>query len=265
MTSPSIPIVLSLSGHDPTGGAGLQADIETLFRLDCHACTVITALTEQDSVDVRRILPQQPADLLAQARAVTEDLPPAAIKIGLLGSAGIATAVSELIDRLPGVPLVLDPILAAGGGRELASDELVSTLRDRLIPRTTVLTPNTLEARRLAGTMEFDACAEVLLALGCDAVLLTGTHDDSDDVINRLYWRSGVRCFRWPRLRETYHGSGCTLAAAIAAFLAHGLAVEEACEKAQRMAWEALRAGTALGRGQFFPDRRVIGGSAGTD
>lgn len=250
------PIVLSLSGHDPTGGAGIQADIEILFRLGCHPCTVITALTEQDTCDVRRLYPQPPAAFLAQALTLVEDLPPAAIKIGLIGTPALAASVAEIVDLFPDVPVVLDPVLAAGGGREFGARDVLSALREVLIPRCSLLTPNTHEARRLTGEDDLDQCAAWLLAAGCPAVLITGTHDASDDVVNRLYSCSGVRCFRWPRLPETYHGSGCTLAAASAGFLAHGLPVEEAVARAQTATWNALEAGYALGRGQWLPDRR---------
>ncbi len=256
MKFPLPPIVLSLSGHDPTGGAGIQADIEMLFRLGCHPCTVITALTEQDTCDVRRLYPQKPADFLAQALTLVHDLPPAAIKIGLVGTSALAASVAEIVDRFPDVPVVLDPVLAAGGGRELGAVDLLSALRDVLIPRCSVLTPNTHEARRLTGQDNLDRCAAQLLGFGCGAVLITGTHDDSDEVVNRLYSRSDTRCFRWPRLPETYHGSGCTLAAATAGFLAHGLPVGEAVARAQAETWNALEAGYALGRGQWLPDRR---------
>ncbi|MBM4200717.1 MAG: hydroxymethylpyrimidine/phosphomethylpyrimidine kinase, partial [Gammaproteobacteria bacterium] len=176
----SLPVVLCLSGHDPTGGAGIQADIETLFRLGCHPCTVVTALTEQDTVDVRAVHPQAPDAFMAQARTLIADLPVSAVKIGLLGSAGIAEAIAQLLDALPGVPLVLDPILAAGGGHPLASKTLAAVIEQRLLPRVDVLTPNSNEARQLAGLSELDECAARLVARGCRRVLVTGTHEDGD-------------------------------------------------------------------------------------
>lgn len=255
MNAASPPIVLSLSGHDPTGGAGIQADIEMLFRLGCHPCTVITALTEQDTHDVRRIYPQDPAEFRAQALTLVDDLPPAVIKIGLLGSSALAVPVAEILDRFPHVPVVLDPVLAAGGGREFGCGELVTVLRDLLVPRCTVMTPNTHEARRLTDRHDLDQCAARLLSLGCRSVLITGTHDESEDVVNRLYAVSGMRCFHWSRLPETYHGSGCTLAAATAGFLARGLPVEEAVARAQAETWNSLQASHHPGRGQWLPDR----------
>jgi hydroxymethylpyrimidine/phosphomethylpyrimidine kinase len=255
-TYPPPPVVLCFSGHDPSGGAGIQADIETLHRLGCHACTVITALTVQDSTNVRAVLPQSAQRLVEQAEAVMADMPIAAVKIGLLGSAELAAAVAGLVRRLGPVPLVLDPVLAAGGGTELAGEELIHRIRSDLLPFTTVLTPNSPEARRLAGDTALDRCAAILLDAGCRHVLITGTHEDDDaPVTNRLYGSGGTASWRWPRLPHSYHGSGCTLASALAGHLALGRSVQQAAFGAQAFTWNALVAGRALGRGQHLPAR----------
>jgi hydroxymethylpyrimidine/phosphomethylpyrimidine kinase len=254
MTYPP-PVVLSLSGHDPTGGAGIQADIETIARLGAYPCTVITALTVQDTGNVRRVLPQPAADFLEQARTLLADMPVAAIKIGLLGSVGIVRAVEEILAETSGVPVVLDPILAAGGGRDLAGGELIAEIKSRLVPRATVITPNTPEARKLTGENDPDGCAQGLLKLGCPNVLLTGAHEDGPDVVNRWYGGAGVVPSRWPRLPGSYHGSGCTLASALAACLARGLPMEAAVREAQKFTWEALSRGWRLGKGQYLPNR----------
>ena len=256
MTNPP-PVVLCFSGHDPTGGAGLQADIETLTRLSCHPCAVVTALTAQDTVNVRRVLPQQSEDFLEQARLVIADIAPAAVKIGLLGSADIARAVCGLLaDELAGVPVVLDPVLAAGGGKAMAREDLIEVIRHGLLPLSFITTPNIPEARQLAGGLESpDDCAAELLRLGVRYVLITGAHADEADVVNRLYSPQAASSWHWERLPQTYHGSGCTLASALAAGLAHGLDVEEACRNAQRFTWESLASGYALGQGQWLPNR----------
>jgi len=252
-----LPVVLCFSGHDPTGGAGIQADIETLFSFGCHPCTVITALTEQDTVDVRGVFPQDPAVFVAQARTLLADLQVSAVKIGLLGSADIARVIVELLDVLPGVPVVLDPILAAGGGHPLASEALAAVIGEYLLPRVDVLTPNSTEARRLSGLATLDACAEHLLGRGCRRVLITGTHEVGEDVINRLYGPERVCTQRVARLPGTYHGSGCTLAAAVAGCLALGLDIDHAVLRALSYTWDALAAGYAAGHGQWLPNRRV--------
>ena len=250
------PVVMTFSGLDPSGGAGIQADIEALASVGCHAAPVATAITVQDTRDVSRVESIAPELVSAQARAVLADLPVAAFKIGLLGSAAVADTVRALLADHPDLPVVLDPITAAGGGAELAGEALLRAMRE-LLPRITVATPNSLEARHLAPDgSELDACAAWLLARGCDWVLVTGTHEADDQVTNRLYGDAGlVDTLTWPRLDHDYHGSGCTLAAAIAGLLAHGQDPRSAVASAQAYAWESLSHGHRPGRGQHLPDR----------
>lgn len=250
------PIVLCFSGHDPSGGAGIQADIETIVSHRCHAASVITCLTEQDSRNVKHLLPQRPQDIISQARTLLDDFDIAAIKIGLLGSAEVAAALADIIRMLPGIPVVLDPVLAAGGGSELASQQLIEVIRHQLLPLTTLVTPNSPEARRLTGLDNLDDCGEALLKLGADNALITGTHEDSEQVHNRLLVDDGRReTFSWQRLPHSYHGSGCTLASAAAALLARGLDVFTAAGEAQEFTWESLNAAYRPGRGQHNPER----------
>jgi len=255
---PNIPVVCCFSGHDPTGGAGMQADIETLNALGCHACGVITALTEQDTRNVQRIWPQPATTFLAQAERLLADLPVSAFKIGLLGDAALAETVAALLRKFPEIPVVFDPVLAAGGGHSVADADLRRVMTERLMPLTTVLTPNTHEARALAALDDGneDAWARALCDLGCRYVLLSGGHTTTPAVINCLY-RHGqlVQRLVWPRLPHQYHGSGCTLASALAAGLAQGLTLEAASERAQRYTWETLHATTLRGRGQYLPRR----------
>ena len=177
----------------------------------------------------------------------------------MLGSVESIAAIAEIVSDYPDVPLVLDPVLASGRGDELATEEMADALRELLLPLTTVLTPNSLEARRLADADDDDtieACAERLLEMGVQFVLVTGTHENTPDVINTLYGKSGiVRADTWARLPGSYHGSGCTLASAIAAMLANGLDVPEAVREAQDYTWHALKRAYRPGMGQFLPDR----------
>jgi hydroxymethylpyrimidine/phosphomethylpyrimidine kinase len=259
MTS-RLPSVLCFSGHDPTGGAGIQADIEAMLGLNCRACTIVTALTAQDTQDIQSVMPQRAEDLLAQARLLMNDLRVDAIKIGLLGDAGIARAIVAILQQAPDLPVVLDPVLAAGGGRETAGNELIETLRRELAPLATVITPNSIEARKLAGTdAPLDACGRELLAMGCRYALITGAHENEGDVVNRLYGPNGRLSWSWPRLEGSYHGSGCTLASALAACLAQGMAMEKAVYQAQAFTWRALKAGFRPGKGQYLPDRNPQG------
>lgn len=240
------PNVLVIAASDPTGGAGLQADVLTLASLACHPLSVLTAYTVQDTHGVTALHGVQAAHIAEQARCVLADAPVRAIKIGVLGSAAAAEAVAALLRAHPRVPVVLDPVLASARGDALGD---ARALRELLVPLATVVTPNSEEARALGG-------AEALLALGCAYVLVTGTHEPGDDVVNTLYGAGGVvREDRWPRLPGSYHGSGCTLASAIAARLAHGDPVADAVRVAQDYTWCALERGYRPGGGQFVPDR----------
>jgi len=252
------PVVLTFAATDATSGAGLQADVLTIAALDCHPLSVVTALTAQDTIGVARMQPVDSALVSEQARCVLADVAVAAFKAGVLGSAENTRAVSEIIAAHAGVPLVVDPVLASGRGDTLADESAVRALREAMLPHTTVLTPNSLEARRLAGAHELRDCARTLVERGCQYVLITGTHEAGAEVVNTLYDASGVvREDRWPRLPREYHGSGCTLASAIAAYLARGLDALAAVREAQQFTWRALEAGFAVGRGQLLPQRFI--------
>jgi hydroxymethylpyrimidine/phosphomethylpyrimidine kinase len=243
------PNVLAIAAADPTGGAGLQADILTLASLGCHPLSVLTAYTVQDTRGVAALHAVPAADLLAQARCVLADAPALAIKIGVVGSAANAQAIAHLLAEHAQVPVVLDPVLASARGDALGDEATLRALRELLLPRATVATPNSVEARTLGG-------AAAMLALGCKYVLVTGTHEPGDDVVNVLHGAAGaVREDRWPRLHGSFHGSGCTLASAIAARLAHGDEVPEAVRRAQDYTWCALERGYRPGAGQHVPDR----------
>jgi hydroxymethylpyrimidine/phosphomethylpyrimidine kinase len=250
--SPQKPIVLCLSGHDPGGGAGIQADIETLAALGCHAATLITCLTEQDSGRVYRIHPVSPQILQQQARRILDDYPIAAIKVGLLGHAGATELVQAIRGSLPDIPLVLDTVLASGGGQSMSSTDLLHPL----LPQASLITPNRKEARELSGKTTPGDCARALLGSGCPAVLITGADESSHgQVTNSLFRENHNRHWQWPRLPGSYHGSGCTLASAIAAGLAQGNSLENAVDSAQHYTWNSLNSAFRPGRGQLLPGR----------
>ena len=256
MQSNQPPTVLSISGHDPSGGAGIQADIETIAALGCRAATAITCLTVQDTTNVYRIEPVEVGLLEQQVRTVLNDLPVAAIKIGLIGHAESAALIAQLLREHPEIPAILDPVLAAGGGMEMGDQELVATIRSELLPHITLLTPNSPEARQLSGEDELEQCAAKLITMGCDNVLISGGHEDEEKLINRLYSASGEQqSWSWLRFKESYHGSGCTLASAIAALLARQTALIEAVEQAQEYTWQSISHGTKPGAGQAVPNR----------
>ncbi|HWA39864.1 MAG TPA: hydroxymethylpyrimidine/phosphomethylpyrimidine kinase [Burkholderiales bacterium] len=250
------PLVLAFAASDPTGGAGIQADILTLAARGCHPLSVMTGVTVQDTHGVRQMRALDADLVAAQARALLEELRVAAFKLGVLASAANAAAIARILGEHPAVPVVVDPVLASGRGDALSDDNLVAALRADILPRATVLTPNSLEARRLAGLEDLAACPARLIEMGCRHVLVTGTHEDTAEVENVLHGAGGVlRSHRWPRLPASYHGSGCTLASALAAALAHGLPVEDAAYDAQAYTWKTLENGFRPGTGQFLPRR----------
>lgn len=262
VSNASPPVVLTFAASDPSGGAGMQADLLTLSSMGCHPLCILTAITVQDTVGVQAVYPLDVDWVVDQARCVLEDMPVAAFKIGVMGSADIIAGIAEVVSDYPEIPLILDPVLASGRGDELASEAMLSAMRDLLIPQTTVLTPNSLEVRRIVqgdfdeDELTLDVCAQRILEMGCEYVLVTGTHENTDQVINTLFSREGlVRTDTWQRLPGSYHGSGCTLASAIAATVANGLDVPEAVRDAQEFTWQTLNGAYRPGMGQMIPDR----------
>lgn len=270
--------VLVIAGHDPSGGAGIHADIETIHSLGSFASTLITGLTVQNSINVQGFSLTDVDLLRRQADALLTDYSYSAIKVGMTGSPAIIRFIGEILDQLPGVPLVLDPVLAAEAGGSLGEASVPRALMSELFPRAVLVTPNLPEALQLSGQSgrrstaasssndasaksppsyeSIDQCGEALLNAGCLSALITGTHDDTDAVENHLFMRSGVLRRQWPRLLGSFHGSGCTLASACAARLAQGDSLEQASNYAQEYVYRCLENAWQAGKGQRIPDRR---------
>ncbi|HZV98939.1 MAG TPA: hydroxymethylpyrimidine/phosphomethylpyrimidine kinase [Methylophilaceae bacterium] len=261
------PAVLTFAATDPSSGAGLQADVLTLASIGCHPLSVVTAITVQDTVGVENVMVFDPEWINEQARAILEDMHVSAFKLGMLGSVENIAVIAEIMADYPDTPLLIDPILSSGRGDELANDEMQAAMIDLLFPQATLITPNSLEARRLAffedaddseeiRNFSLDESAQRLLAMGCENVLITGTHERSAEVVNTLYNEKGlIRSYTWERLAGSFHGSGCTLTSAIAACIAHGLTMEEAIAEAQEYTWQTLSNAFRPGMGQYIPDR----------
>lgn len=250
------PAVLCFSGHDPSGGAGNQADIETIVSHHCHTCSVITALTEQDTSNVNKLIPQNADDIVSQAHTILADIPVSALKIGLVGHVETARAIETVLREEADIPVILDPVLAAGGGTRLSNTALIEALVELLLPRTTILTPNSEEARILSGETNLEQCGLALLDKGCEYVLITGTHEKTTHVNNQLFHDGKcIETYTWDRLPYSYHGSGCTLASSIAALMAHGLDAVTAVNEAQEYTWNALNEAFKPGQGQHLPNR----------
>ncbi|HED52262.1 MAG TPA: hydroxymethylpyrimidine/phosphomethylpyrimidine kinase [Gammaproteobacteria bacterium] len=252
-----VPVVMVFSGNDPSGGAGVQADIEALISHGCHTTPVITTLTIQDTRDVIGYTPLDGALIAEQARAVLEDIPVNAFKLGLLSSTEAIETIHTILNDYPEIPVVTDPVLATGGGTLLVDDDVVDAMNELLLPLTTVLTPNSNEARLLAPEADsLSACAMALLDKGAEFVLITGTHENTPTVVNSLYSnRRLIETFNWDRLDGEFHGSGCTLASSIAGLLAQGMEPFSAIHEAQEYTWQALAEGYRIGMGQQLPNR----------
>lgn len=252
------PIALTIAGSDPSGGAGIQADLKTFSALGVYGASVITALTAQNTVGVTGVM-KVPADFIrAQFEAVTSDLAVAAAKTGMLGDEETVLAVAGLVTRARLATLVVDPVMVATSGDLLLEPGAISAVREVLIPCAALITPNLHEAAQLLARpaaeseAEAERQAEDLLRLGAQAVLLKGGHGSGTDAIDYLATASGTLRFAKPRIatRNT-HGTGCTLAAAVTAGLASGLALSDAVRNGKDYLWHALAAGAGqrIGRG----------------
>jgi len=251
--------VLSLSGHDPSGGAGIQADTESILYFGCHPCSIITCLTVQDSSTVHRLIPLDSADILEQADTLFNDLSVSAIKIGLTGSVECVEAITSLLRKHPNIPVIFDPVLACGDGSPLADTTLINAIRKKLLPLTTLLTPNTLEAVKLTGlsnNTDIKALGAQLLEQGVTAVLITGGHMPGPSIFNHFFQaHEAIRVSKWPRQAGEFHGTGCTLAASIAALIAKGTNLSSAVEQAQDYTNTCIARAQQIGHGQAFPVR----------
>ncbi len=249
-----IPVALTIAGSDPSGGAGLQADLKTFHRFGVYGEAVVTLITVQNTRGVTRVSTLDPELVTAQIRAVLEDIPPQAAKVGALGSREIVEAVAREAERFS-FPLVVDPVMISKHGARLIDEDATRALIEELIPRTFLLIPNLDEAAALAGfpvedRNDMDRAGEKLLSLGAAHVLVKGGHlnGDPNDV---LYLGDGAsREFITPRIKSRHtHGSGCTFAAAITAELAKGTPLPEAVHRAKVFITEAIRTAPQLGSG----------------
>ena len=255
------PVVMVIGGNDPVGGAGLCADTQVLAAHSCHTAPVITAITLQTSCGVTDYSGVEADMVRRQMACVVEDMPVAAIKTGMLASSDTAREVGRFIEQYPDVPLVIDPVMASNTGNTLSEDSLLESFLQYLLPLAHIVTPNLPELKamaRIAGCSADEELSTQAMSLGVP-VLVTGTHDSSsENVINRLYRHDAeTMTWEWERLPAEFHGSGCTLATALAANLARGADLAAAAADAQRFTWRSLNDGLKLGACQRTPNRFV--------
>jgi len=252
-----LPIAWTIAGSDSGGGAGIQADLKTFNAFEIHGCCVVAALTAQNTRQVRSARPIDPSFVRAQIDALLDDLPPSALKTGMLAAAGAVRAVVDLLDRT-NAPLVCDPVLLSTSGTPLLDDDALRLLRDELLPRAAVVTPNLPEAERLAGrryASPGEAAADLIGRLGLRSVLVKGGHAEGADCVD--VWTDGSRTerLRGPRLNLRHaHGTGCILSAALAAGLARGASLPDALLDAKKHVERCLErpAGVGAGNGPLF-------------
>ncbi len=253
----STPVVMSLSSHDPSGSAGIQADIETSASLGCHCTPIITALCAKDTRDLKDISPAETGLLIEQARAILEDMPVRTIKLGLLGSVENVEAIHSILHDYPDIPVVLDPVTMEFNNELFNAPAVITATQALLLPLATIATPDLVEAHDLAHQADtVDACAREILDSGCEYVLISGTKRCPEQYESSFYGQKGmIKHYQWPRIRQLSHGCGATLAASIAAYLAHGLRIEDAVEQGQQFTWHAMEASRRLGMGRNVPNR----------
>ena len=254
MAQPPSPILLCIGGHDPTGGAGIAADIESARALGCQPISLISALTRQDSHNVQQLHPNDPDAFQQQARCLLADIRPDIIKIGLIGSLPIAHAIQQLLEQRPDTPVILDPILAAGGGAVLARQQLIRHIAQQLAPRALLLTPNSPELAQLQQAGYQRPPHQWLITTGGH-----GSEQTDGELHHRLQGplanAQQTQAFTSARLPDQYHGSGCTFASACAAHIAHGLNIPQAIQAALDFTHQALHQAQHPGSGQAIPQR----------
>ena len=257
--------VLAIGGSDSGGGAGIQADIKTITMLGAHAATAITALTAQDTSGVHAIHPVPPEFVAHQIAVVLDDIGADAVKTGMLGDTATIEAIAgALAQHAPGVPLVVDPVMVAKGGASLLHHDALTALTRLLLPLASLLTPNLPEAEALTGLVIQDvaamhSAATALLRLGLPAVLLKGGHLPGDEVVDLLATADGREAFAAPRIISRHtHGTGCTLASAIATGLAQGMTLRDAVLRARAYVRAAIAAAPGIGKGHGPLNHHVI-------
>lgn len=255
------PVVLSIAGSDSSGGAGIQADLKTFSALGVYGATAITAITAQNTKGVNSQLAISPEMVYNQIVAVVEDIAPSVIKIGMLANKEVATVVADALSRY-NIPTILDPVMVSSSGHRLLSLDAQEVVKERLLPLSTLVTPNipemeALTAMSLTTAEEKLSAAQYLLSLGAQAVLLKGGHEEGDTKCDTLYELDGRNITQLHLSTPTVatkniHGTGCTLSSAIAAFMARGLALREAVQEAKKYITEAILSGADIAIGNGF-------------
>lgn len=252
---PTVPKILLFSGLDPSGGAGLQADIQTCSSLGCHALPLLTANTIQNTHNAAEFKAESALWLRKQLSYLLDDIAPDAVKIGAISCSLLAQEIGDFIRTYTG-PIIYDPVIKAGGGTTLADTALIDTVKDHILPSCTLITPNAHELSALSNTHDESEGIRNLTKQGCPQILITGGHDSSAQKSNRLYIDSELAHeWRWNKLPGEFRGTGCALSTAITVFLAQKHSLSKSCVEAHRYVERAVANAYAIGSGQLIPDR----------
>lgn len=255
----TFPVVLTIAGFDGSGGAGIQADIKTISALGCYATSVLTALPVQNTRGVQMVHPIPTEIVAAQLHAVLEDIRPHAIKIGMMHTVAHIETIAAILSDYGDIPVILDPVMVSSSGKRLLDESAIATMQALLFPHLTLLTPNMDEAAVLTGMpvhslAEMQVAAAIILEQACPAVLVKGGHLEGAQLHSFYSNKDGAQqTFTQPRVDSmNTHGTGCTLSAAIATFLARGYTMPEAIEAAQEYVHKAILAsqGVHIGKGK---------------
>ena len=257
------PLILTFSIADPVGAVGIQADLASFAAMGCHGLSVITGLLIGDTARIEDMQVIEADWVADQARVVLEDMPVAAFKVGTVGSIESISVIAEIVSDYPDIPLILDPFLTGLPEQVLEADDILTAIRELLIPQTTLLLLSAMELSRLAETWREPSLEDTLLVdamhlinSGCEYLFVTGTPGDVHEVVNSLFNETGlVRQDRWQRISGTFTGTGGTISATAAAMLANGLDVPEAVFEAQEFVIASIAHAQRLGMGKLIPDR----------
>ena len=255
MTGLSADTVLLFSGLDPSGAAGVAADIETINQFGMTSLPIITTLTVQNSQEIKLVETTSQTLIEAQFQALTKDIAFKTVKIGLLGSLGQIKTIIKLLNTRPELSIILDPVLKSGNDETLLDEDAINVMRSELVPLAKILTPNLTELSRLAPGLDEQSA---ISSLDCPWILVTTADSSEVDIEHRLYHQSKlVGQFPYKKLPGKYHGSGCTLSSAISALIASDIPVEIACKRALDYTYQTLLSAKKLGKMQYHPNRTL--------
>lgn len=246
-----LPVVLVIGGHDPTGGAGIQSDIETVTSLNCHAVSLITCLTSQNTKEFLISDPVNPDTFFSQGKALISDVNIDVIKIGAVGSSKIVEKINDLLTLMKNSPVIVDPIIRSSSGGILTNKKSLDALKSLIFPKSFLVTPNLEEAKSISGEENLDLVIENLLNLCTQYLLIKDVEKSKNLIVNNLYSKSKfIKHWENPRIEGKFHGTGCSLASSIACFMAKSRNIIESIDLAQKYTLKAIINSVKIGKGQ---------------